>query len=342
MPSFRDLYPEKWLKPSVLGNARPRVTIENIHTETLFNPATKKNEVKLIAKFRGKDLQLILNKTAATTLAAISGSDDYSNWRGLTVMLSVTKAQNGKDTIVIGATSSQPPPSQPQAETRQAAPNPSHHDDVNFGTDDDGEAEENEGDDNPWETPIARPQADNSTARPVNNSDGPCPECHAPVGKPHASSCTAVGSVAARPVEPAARPVNVDARPQQASIEDDMPEADLYAELASLAATSLSVPVKDFIRKLRNSDTDSTSKMSAKYFESMVALLAAGLSADPIEEVYMLLTAILGYPVAASTRPGQLVHGHIVKPLRDGDDETMKLLHGLLLICRDIALARME
>lgn len=101
MPSYKDLFPDKWLKPEVINGHRPRVAIEAVTVEPLFNPRTKRNEPKLVVKFYGKELRMVCNKTQAQALATVCKTEDFTVWRGNEVVLSVGKAPNGSDTIVI-------------------------------------------------------------------------------------------------------------------------------------------------------------------------------------------------------------------------------------------------
>lgn len=101
MPSFKDIFPDKWLHAEVINGHRPRVAIDEVTVESLFNPRTKRYEKKLVVKFHGKELRLVCNKTQATALASICKSEDYSSWKGYEVVLSTGKAPNGSDTIVV-------------------------------------------------------------------------------------------------------------------------------------------------------------------------------------------------------------------------------------------------
>lgn len=101
MPSIKDIFPDKWLKPEVINGHRPRVVIEAVTVEQLFNPRSKKHEPKIVVKFHKKELRLVCNKTQATALATICKTYDYSQWQGHEVVLSTGKAPNGADTILI-------------------------------------------------------------------------------------------------------------------------------------------------------------------------------------------------------------------------------------------------
>ncbi len=113
MPSYKELFPDKWLHADVINGHRPRVTIEHVGIEQLFNPRTKKNETKLVVKFYKKDLRLICNKTQATALAVICKTEDFTRWPGHEVVLSTGKAPNGADTILISPVPDAPPPTTP-------------------------------------------------------------------------------------------------------------------------------------------------------------------------------------------------------------------------------------
>jgi hypothetical protein len=101
MPSIKDIFPDKWLRADVINGHRPRVIVESVTVEQVFKPRTKRHEKKLAVNFHRKDLLLLLNKTQATALATICGTDDYTRWQGYEVVLSTGKAPNGADTILI-------------------------------------------------------------------------------------------------------------------------------------------------------------------------------------------------------------------------------------------------
>lgn len=115
MPSYKELFPDRWLKAEVINGHRPRVIIEAVTIEQLYNPRAKKHEPKLVVKFHKKDLRLVCNKTQATALATICKTDDFSKWPGFEVVLSTGKAPNGMDTILISPVPDAPPPPKPAA-----------------------------------------------------------------------------------------------------------------------------------------------------------------------------------------------------------------------------------
>lgn len=353
MPSYKDIFPDRWLRPDVIGPNRVRVTVERVTRESLFNPTAKKYEDRLIAKFRGKDLRLILNKTQCTSLESICQSDDFDRWQGKEIMLSTTRASNGKMTIVISPPSSQgeapasrpAPTSTPQGEPEADdlwEPNAPANPDVNFYPDDNPAKAQTpdlvHGQGGQHENIGARPQGnqrENSGARPHNNTDKPCPACHAPVGRPHATSCTAMQeNSVARPADPVARLEDRGARPQKSVQEEFDFDAEVYRQMASLYDSDmpLTEELTDYIRKARNADKDSAMKMSAAYLQSITSTLKAELSIND-DEAAMVLTALVGYRMDNGARPGQLLHGYILKPIRDNDETVKKCLHELSDVC---------
>lgn len=101
MPSIKDFWPDRWLRPEDLQGAKPVVTIEAVTVEELFNPRTKRMEPRLIIGFWKKQKRLPLNKTQAQAIADITGTDDYTLWHGHQVVLSQGIAPNKAATIVI-------------------------------------------------------------------------------------------------------------------------------------------------------------------------------------------------------------------------------------------------
>jgi hypothetical protein len=110
MPSIKDLWPDRWLKPEHLQSKRPRVAIAAVTVEELFNPRTKKNEPRLIVAFHNKTLRLVCNKTQAQSIATVTASDDFTHWPGFEIVLSVGRAPNGSDTILISPVPDKPAP----------------------------------------------------------------------------------------------------------------------------------------------------------------------------------------------------------------------------------------
>jgi hypothetical protein len=122
MPSIKDLWPDRWLKAAHLAGKRARVVIARVDLEAIFNPRTRQPEPRLVATFHAKTLRLVLNKTQSHALAAICNSDDYTRWTGHEVVLSVAKAPNGMDTILISPIPDPPTPASGAAVPAPTAP----------------------------------------------------------------------------------------------------------------------------------------------------------------------------------------------------------------------------
>lgn len=112
MPSYHEVYPEKWLKPEHLGGKARVVTITRVFLEPIFNPQTRKQEQRLAASLSNTDKLLAINKTNAAEIEKITGTDDYDFWSGTRIRLSPGRAHNGKATILISEVpvSQQPTP----------------------------------------------------------------------------------------------------------------------------------------------------------------------------------------------------------------------------------------
>jgi len=111
-----ELYPDKWLKASHLQGKTHLVTIAESTVEGLYSPTTKRTERKFVLRFHAKRLRMVLNRTQAHALAAITGENDSDHWPGHHVLIGPAKAPNGADTIRISR-----PPAPPAAtdETKQ-------------------------------------------------------------------------------------------------------------------------------------------------------------------------------------------------------------------------------
>lgn len=100
--------------------------------------------------------------------------------------------------------------------------------------------------------------------------------------------------------------------------------------------------LKELVRKTRNSDHDSAMKMSDAYLTALIAMLHGELPTTDDEEALWVISALVGYPVSRKTRPGQFVHTHLIKPLRNQDAATLTCLREALEACRQIVIAEIE
>lgn len=317
MPSYRDLYPDKWLKPEIIGAGAVLVTIERAAPEELFNSLNKKYENKLILAFVGKDLRLVCNKTQCVALASLCGTEDYTLWKGKRVRLSVGRANNGKDTIVISPATEGKPPAvdnpwndQPPLQA-VGAPASARPQDENFYPDDRTAGE------------LAP-----AGARPDNSA--PCLFCHAPAGKAHASNCpTRSQQDAAASARPVHGQASAGARPQSLDQRVFARACTLYGD------SSLQQETKEFIRKCRNADSDSSSKLTDMQWAGIRTVLQTTVACEEME-VNLVLAALLGYQYSAKRKPGQLVHAYLLKPMRALEEAALTAILEILEACQAI------
>lgn len=347
------VFPSKYLKSPDLNGKRVTVTIRKLAMELMTLPGKKPEEQPVIF-FERSEKGLVLNKVNSDVISSFYG-DESDYWPGKQITLySTTITAFGEEHEVIRVAKKAPTPgSNPPG--RAAAAIGDMEDEDTFGEDDfsDGgddlfepdnsDARSARGQDQDFYPADPGARIGNQAARPVNNSNGPCPECHAPVGRPHATGCKAAGTVAAARIDnQAARPappaLGVDTRPVAQVSLPLSPDERLYGDLAAMYDSSLPLEqhTTDLIRKARNANLDSTSRMTDTYLKALRALLQENLATSGDEETYMLLTALLGYRVSAKAKPGQLVHGYMIKPLREGDTKFIESLMEVLTICREL------
>ena len=108
--NIAQLYPKKWLAPEDLAGRTVTVAIASVTLETVRNPRTNREENKLALAFHGKQKRLLINKTQAYALVAITGSEETDAWPGHLITLSVAVAHNGAKTFAITAPPDPPAP----------------------------------------------------------------------------------------------------------------------------------------------------------------------------------------------------------------------------------------
>ena len=101
-----DLYPPKWVKAADLNGHQVAVTIKAVTVESFYIPTAGETRRGVVLAFENKAKRLICNKTQVMALAAITGSDIFSEWVGHCVQLVAAQALNGKPTIAIKAVAS--------------------------------------------------------------------------------------------------------------------------------------------------------------------------------------------------------------------------------------------
>lgn len=97
-----DLYPSKWLKADDLGGVANRVTISAVTVETFRQPDRTSKQAAVVS-FERATKRMICNVTQCRALAAVCGSECFTDWIGHAVTLAPGTAPNGKATITVRA-----------------------------------------------------------------------------------------------------------------------------------------------------------------------------------------------------------------------------------------------
>lgn len=108
-------FPSNYLKASDLGEAQPVVTIDRIAVEAIG----RNKEMKPVCYFKGKEKGLVLNKTNANKIAALTGSKDTDDWQGCQIRIYATETEFAGETVEcirVKAAAAQKPKPQPQPE----------------------------------------------------------------------------------------------------------------------------------------------------------------------------------------------------------------------------------
>jgi hypothetical protein len=102
MANINEAFPSKYLKPADIGDGQPTVVIKTVE----FEAVGQDKEIRPVVYFVGKDKGMVLNKTNATTIATLTGSDETEEWPDFRIRLYSTTTQfQGKtvDTIRVKA-----------------------------------------------------------------------------------------------------------------------------------------------------------------------------------------------------------------------------------------------
>lgn len=89
MPSINDAFPSNYLKASDIRGAEPVVTIDHV----AFEPVGRQKEMKAVVYFKGKEKGFVLNKTNATKITQIAGTDLTEDWDGIRIKLYATETE---------------------------------------------------------------------------------------------------------------------------------------------------------------------------------------------------------------------------------------------------------
>ena len=87
MPKLNEVFSGGFLKAEDLGGKSPRVTIERVEVKDFDDGK------KLIIHFEGKDKALVCNKTNASIIEEVLGSDDTDVWEGKRITLTTRKVE---------------------------------------------------------------------------------------------------------------------------------------------------------------------------------------------------------------------------------------------------------
>jgi len=103
-----DAFPSNYLKAADLQGNRVNVIIESVAVEDL------NDDRKPVVKFRGKEKQLVLNRTNFNRIVDLVGEDDTDNWHGRAISLYPTTTEFQGKTVpclrVAEATDTPAPP----------------------------------------------------------------------------------------------------------------------------------------------------------------------------------------------------------------------------------------
>ncbi len=122
-------FPGQYLKAADLQGKRVRVVIDKVEMEDIGG------ETKPVLHFRGKSRGVVLNKTNATSIWGINGSDETEDWPGTEIVLYPSKTEfQGKrvDCIRID-----PPERKQPQQPQKAAPAPPPEEPPSFADEDD-------------------------------------------------------------------------------------------------------------------------------------------------------------------------------------------------------------
>lgn len=95
---MHEMFPSNFLKAADLGDEDVCMTISKVTMEKLGQGQDA--EVKPIIHFRETEKQFVLNKTNATTIIKIAGSDDTDDWIDKKITLYATEVAFGAEMVL--------------------------------------------------------------------------------------------------------------------------------------------------------------------------------------------------------------------------------------------------
>jgi hypothetical protein len=93
--NINEAFPSNYLKASDIRGVMPIVTIDHV----AFEPVGRQREMKAVVYFKGKQKGIILNKTNATKITEIAGSQETDDWDGTRIMLFATETEFSGETV---------------------------------------------------------------------------------------------------------------------------------------------------------------------------------------------------------------------------------------------------
>jgi hypothetical protein len=96
-----ELFPSKYIACEDLQGKTFSLIVHDVSFEVVRDKFSQQDETKACVWFVGAEKGLLLNKTQAMALAQIAGTEEFSKWVGVKVILRPGRAPNGKLTIVV-------------------------------------------------------------------------------------------------------------------------------------------------------------------------------------------------------------------------------------------------
>lgn len=84
-------FPGRFVRGDDIVGHEVNVTIRDVKKDLVFSPTKQKKEQALVVFFEKKDKGVLLSKTRAMDIKAITGSDDTDGWIGKTVCMFVVQ-----------------------------------------------------------------------------------------------------------------------------------------------------------------------------------------------------------------------------------------------------------
>lgn len=126
MPKLNEVFSGNFLKADDLKGQSPTVTIERVEVKE-FDDGNK-----LVMHFVGKDKALVCNKTNASIIQEVLGSDDTDDWHGRKITLTTKKVEFQGKLVPAIRVSLDPPKSEQARRAEPPPPDPEDNDEIPF------------------------------------------------------------------------------------------------------------------------------------------------------------------------------------------------------------------